>query len=151
MDYKFEDCTHHNMCLYYELTTQLGFMQCFNIRRKVKEFEASKKDKLYSFYPNRETIFMGSVGEGFRHWKTDQDSIIVLKDITVLDYDSEIIYSREPNRKTILSISNDLAFLEEGYVQLKYRNDGSDSLSLHTQCINHAKNEFVSSYRFREW
>lgn len=105
MDYKFEDCTHHNMCLYYELTTQLGFMECFNIRirRKAKEFEARNKDKLYSCYPNRETIFTGSVGEGFRHRKTDRDSMIVLKNRTVLDYDTEIIYSREPNRKIILS------------------------------------------------
>lgn len=57
MDYTFEDCTHHNMCLYYELTTQIGFMEYFNIQKKAKEFEAGNKDEMYRSYKNRETIF----------------------------------------------------------------------------------------------
>lgn len=42
--------------------------------------------------------FYGSVGEGFRHGKTDRYFMIVLKDITVLNIDTEINYSREPNK-----------------------------------------------------
>lgn len=46
MEYTFEDCPHHNICLYNELNIQIGFEECIDIRRKVKAFEATNKDSI---------------------------------------------------------------------------------------------------------
>lgn len=46
MEYTFEGCPHHNICLYNELNIQIGFEECIDIRRKVKAFEATNKDRI---------------------------------------------------------------------------------------------------------
>ena len=130
---------------------KIGFEECVEIRRKVKEFEANRKDQLSLFHPNLKTICTGSVAEGFRHGQTDRDYMKVLKDITVLDSDTEILYSREPDKTVVLSINKDPVYWNEGYVMLKCIQDGENPTDIHQQCINYAKiNNFVSSYRFKE-
>lgn len=152
MEYTFEGCPHHNICLYNELNIQIGFEECIDIRRKVKAFEATNKDRISVFHPYLETICAGSVAEGFRHGQTDRDYVKVLKDITVLDCDTEVVYSREPNTKITLRISKDPSCWKEGYVMLKYTSDGKDTFEDHAQCIDYANiNGFVSSRRFKEW
>ena len=152
MEHRFKECSHHNICLYNELLIQIGFEECVEIRRKVKEFEVNRKDQLSLLHPNLKTICTGSVAEGFRHGQTDRDYMKVLKDITVLDSDTEILYSREPDKTVLLSINKDPVYWNEGYVILKCIGDGKIFADGHQECIDYAKtNQFVSSYRFKEW
>lgn len=43
MNYRFEDCTNHNICLYHELNINMGFDKSIEIRRKSQELEKRMK------------------------------------------------------------------------------------------------------------
>lgn len=67
MEYTFEGCPHHNICLYNELNIQIGFEECIDIRRKVKAFEATNKDRISVFHPYILRQFVQGV------WRKDSD------------------------------------------------------------------------------
>lgn len=149
MNYRFEDCTNHNICLYHELNLRMGFDKSIEIRRKSQEFEMSMKKRISN--PYEEEIVTGSKADGFRHGKSDVDYLVIFKDVKILDLEEEVVQYRNMGKKRTLKINKDPEYWEDGYVLLKYISGGSDTLPKHVHCINCSKlNGFVSSHRFKE-
>lgn len=154
MSYTFENCTRHHICLSHVLSIEIGFAKSIEIRRKKKEFEERMLKKISSISPHIEEIFTGSLADGFRHGNSDKDSMEVLKDIIIMDSESDykVVHSQVPNNKMTLTIRMEPQYWEEGYVLLKYTSGGTKTLKAHAQCINYSTlNGFVSSYRFKEF
>lgn len=82
MNYRFEDCTNHYICLYHELNTNLGFDKSIEIRRKSQELEKRMKKIISNSY--MEEIVTGSMADGFRHGKSDNDYLIIFKDVKTI-------------------------------------------------------------------
>lgn len=149
MNYRFENCTNHNICFYHELNLRMGFDKSIEIRRKSQEFEVSMKKRISN--PYIEEIVTGSKADGFLHGKSDKDILHIFKDVKILDLEEKVVQYNKMGRKITLKINKDLEYWEEGYVLLKYISGGIDTLPKHVQCINNSKlNGFVSSHRFKE-
>lgn len=154
MSYRFENCTRHHICLDYVLNIEIGFAKSIEIRRKRQEFEERMLKKISSISPHIEEIFTGSLAEGFRLGISDKDSMEVLKDVIIMDSETDykVVHSQVPNNKLTLTIRMDHQYWEEGYVLLKYTSGGTDTVKEHAQCINYSTlNGFVSSYRFKKF
>lgn len=127
----------------------MGFDKSIEIRRKSQEFEMSMKKRISN--PYKEEIVTGSKADGFRDGKSDEDYLVIFKDVKILDLEEEVVQYRNMRKKITLKINKDPEYWEDGYVLLKYISGGSDTLPKHVHCINCSKlNGFVSSHRFKK-
>lgn len=137
MNYRFENCTNHNICLYHELNLRMGFDKSIEIRRKSQEFEVNMKKRISN--PYKEDIVTGSKADGFLHGKSDADFLHIFKDVKILNLEEKVVQYRKMGRKITLKINKDREYWEEGYVLLKYISGGTDTLPKYVQCINNSK------------
>lgn len=82
----------------------MGFDKSVEIRRKSQELE--KRMKKIISNPYMEEIVTGSIADGFRHGKSDEDYLIIFKDVKILDLE-EVVQYRNMGKKITLKINKD--------------------------------------------
>lgn len=105
MKYTFKNYPHHNIYLYNKLNIQINFKKYINIQKKIKTFKTTNKNKISIFHPYLKTIYTKNITKKFQHKQTNQNYIKILKNITILNYNTKIIYSQKPNTKITLHIN----------------------------------------------